>query len=178
MIPGMRVSGLRPRATCIMHRKSFSFKRIHISEGVAICSNQCSIFRPWQGWTSLSSTSPNEGTLRVLPMLHLASAYIILRPFFQLKVSSPPGSLRCEDWEVNLESTHFPGSAMGKAQELNEETHPHLRLEKTMISVPKVEPGDQVYWHCDTVHAVESHHGGASDSSVLYIPAVPLTIDK
>lgn len=34
---------------------------------------------------------------------------------------------------------------MGKTQELNEMTHPHLRLGKTMVSVPRVEPGDQVY---------------------------------
>ena len=32
--------------------------------------------------------------------------------------------------------------------------------------------------HCDTVHAVEAHHGGLGDSSVLYIPAVPLTVHK
>lgn len=35
-------------------------------------SNACSVFRAWQGWTSLSSTGPNEGTLRVLPMLSLS----------------------------------------------------------------------------------------------------------
>jgi len=45
-----------------------------------------------------------------------------------------------------------------------------------MISLPKMEPGDQVYWHCDVVHAVEAEHRGNSDSSVFYIPAVPLTI--
>ena len=32
--------------------------------------------------------------------------------------------------------------------------------------------------HCDVVHAVEAHHGGKGDSSVLYIPAVPLTVHK
>lgn len=45
-----------------------------------------------------------------------------------------------------------------------------------MISVPKIEPGDQVYWHCDVVHAVEAEHRGGGDSSVFYIPAVPLTV--
>ncbi|KAF7365655.1 hypothetical protein MVEN_00439100 [Mycena venus] len=30
--------------------------------------------------------------------------------------------------------------------------------------------------HCDMIHAVEGHHGGKEDSSVLYIPAVPLTL--
>jgi hypothetical protein len=32
--------------------------------------------------------------------------------------------------------------------------------------------------HCDVVHAVEPLHCGNSDSSVFYIPAVPLTIKK
>jgi hypothetical protein len=32
--------------------------------------------------------------------------------------------------------------------------------------------------HCDVVHAVETLNGGKSDSSVFYIPAVPLTIKK
>lgn len=140
-------------------------------------SNKCSIFRPWQGWTAMSSTGPGEGTLRVLPLLSLATTYIILRPFFRPKFATST-SLKFEDWEVDLEGTAFPGSVMGKTQELNEKTHPHLRLDRTMVSAPRVEPGDQVYWHCDGIHAVESQHRGQSDSSVLYIPAVPLTEDN
>lgn len=87
---------------------------------------------------------------------------------------------------------------MGKAQVLNDKSHPHLRLDKTVTSIPRVEPGDQVYCesnsasracrlglklllplgHCDLVHAVESEHMGKGDSSVFYIPAVPLTVQK
>jgi hypothetical protein len=26
--------------------------------------------------------------------------------------------------------------------------HPHLKLNETMTSVPKVKPGDMVFWHC------------------------------
>lgn len=66
----------------------------------------------------------------------------MLRPFFRPLL---PGSLKFEDWEVDLDSPKFPGSSIGKTQELNEKTHPHLRLDKTMISIPKVQPGDQVY---------------------------------
>ena len=32
--------------------------------------------------------------------------------------------------------------------------------------------------HCDLIHAVETEHTGAGDSSVLYIPAAPLTLKK
>ncbi|KAF9461838.1 hypothetical protein BDZ94DRAFT_1262752 [Collybia nuda] len=149
--------------------------RIDAKQDMYNASNQCSILRPWQGWTSLSSTGPNEGTLRVLPLLSLASAYIMLRPFFRPRHSSS-SSLAFADWEPDLEGPAFPGSALAKAQELNEATHPHLRLGETMVSIPRVEPGDQVYWHCDVVHAVEAKHAGVGDSSVLYIPAAPLTV--
>ena len=45
--------------------------------------NQCSILRPLQGWLSLSHTGPREGTLKVLPFIKEATAYIMLRPFFK-----------------------------------------------------------------------------------------------
>ncbi|KZT69680.1 DUF1479-domain-containing protein [Daedalea quercina L-15889] len=140
--------------------------------------NQCSVFRPWQGWTALSSTGPREGTLQVVPMLTLASAYVMLRPFFSRRPGAPAHSLAADDWVLDLESTAFPGSVPGKAQEMNSTTHPHLCLEKTLVSIPRVEPGDQVYWHCDVIHAVESEHSGVGDSSVLYIPAIPLTMQN
>ncbi|GAA5993221.1 hypothetical protein JCM10908_004515 [Rhodotorula pacifica] len=140
-------------------------------------SGQCSVFRMFQGWTALSRTSPGEGTLQVFPDVNLASAYVMLRPFFKPR-QGREDRLGFDDWEVDLESTIFPGSVKGKGQELSDQTHPHLRLNETMISVPSVVPGSQVYWHCDVIHAVESKHGGASDSSVLYIPAAPLTLSN
>ncbi|TCD69586.1 hypothetical protein EIP91_007008 [Steccherinum ochraceum] len=152
-------------------------RRIGIKQDLYNTSGQCSVFRPWQGWTSLSATGPREGTLRLLPFLSLSTAYIMLRPFFRPKLFSRSGqvSLAAEDWEVDLDSTAFPGSEMGKAQGLSDTTHPHLRLNTSMMSIPRVEPGDQVYWHCDLVHAVEAEHTGAADSSVFYIPTIPLT---
>ena len=47
-----------------------------------------------------------------------------------------------------------------------------------MIHIAPVSPGDYVAWHCDTIHAVDSVHSGSQDSSVLYIPACPLTADN
>lgn len=64
---------------------------------------------------------------------------------------------------------------MGRSQELNDETHPHLQLSKTMVSIPKVAPGDQAWWHADMIHAVESVHQGKGPSAVMYIPSVPMT---
>jgi ectoine hydroxylase-related dioxygenase (phytanoyl-CoA dioxygenase family) len=34
-----------------------------------------------------------------------------------------------------------------------------------MVSVPKVNPGDAVFWHCDVVHSVEQEHTGSGDSA-------------
>ena len=121
--------------------------------------NQCSIFRPWQGWTALSHTGPGECTLRVLPSLSLATAYIILRPFFRL-ASATASSASCartpeekeqeipldaDAWELDLDDPTFPGSTLGKTQAINATTHPHLRLDRTVVPIPRVEPGDQVY---------------------------------
>lgn len=113
------------------------------------CRYKCTIFRCWQGWTSLSTTGPGEGTLRVLPMLSLASAYIQLRPFFRPK--SLPMSLAPDDWELDIDGDYFPGSTGRRTQGLSGMTHPHLRLDKTMISVPQIEPGDQVYCESDVI---------------------------
>ena len=123
----------------------------------------CSMFRFFQGWLSMSDTGPEEGTLKVCPMLVHATAYLLLRPFFE-----------ASSGELNLDSS-FPGSVPGACQEYNPSLHPDLSLEDTMISVPRVEPGDFVAWHCDTIHAVDQEHQGSSDSSVLYIPACPIT---
>lgn len=123
----------------------------------------CSMFRMFQGWLSMSSTGPGEGTLQVCPLLKHAAAYLILRPFFDLKTN-----------KLNLDAT-FPNSALGAGQEYNPVTHPHLQLEETMVNVPQVEPGDFVAWHCDTIHAVDKEHRGKGDSSVLYIPACAVT---
>ncbi|KAJ7625588.1 DUF1479-domain-containing protein [Roridomyces roridus] len=150
--------------------------RIDAKQDLYNAPSQCSIFRPWQGWTAMSSTGPGEGTLRVFPSLKLATAYWVLRPFFRARYPTS-ASLSWENWnQLDLDGSAFPGSGLGTGLELNEVSHPHLRLSKTMISMPRVKPGDQVYWHCDTIHAVEGFHGGKEDSSVMYIPAVPLTV--
>ncbi|KAJ6024937.1 Protein of unknown function DUF1479 [Penicillium herquei] len=122
----------------------------------------CSMLRFFQGWLSMSDTGPGEGTLHVCPMVVHSTAYTILRPFFDLQSQQP-----------NLDAT-FPGSVPGACQEYNPVTHPHLELETTMVSVPRVEPGDFVAWHCDSLHSVDKEHRGTGDSSVMYIPATPL----
>ena len=121
------------------------------------------MFRLFQGWLSMSATGPGEGTLKVCPLLRHATSYLMLRPFFDT-----------ESGKLNLDAT-FPNSVPGACQEYNPMTHPDLDLETTMVSMPHVEPGDYVAWHCDTIHAVDKEHRGKEDSSVLYIPACAMT---
>ncbi|KAI4728711.1 DUF1479-domain-containing protein [Aureobasidium sp. EXF-10728] len=146
----------------------------------------CSMFRMFQGWLSLSQTAPKEGTLMVNPLLQLSTAYFLLRPFF--RPLSPPGGLTAgeydaeflaaSNWELLTDeemTSTLQGASLGHAQELNPVLHPHLDLQKTMTHIPKINPGDFVVWHCDTIHAVDKVHAGATDSSVMYIPVCPVT---
>ncbi|ETI23404.1 hypothetical protein G647_05206 [Cladophialophora carrionii CBS 160.54] len=123
----------------------------------------CSMFRLFQGWLSMSSTGPGEGTLKVCPLVRHATSYLMLRPFVNL-----------ETGKLNLDAT-FPNSVPAACQEYDAVSHPGLELETTMVSMPQVEPGDYVAWHCDMIHAVDKEHRGTSDSSVMYIPACAVT---
>lgn len=141
---------------------------------------QCGVFRPLQGWLSMSHTHAGEGTLKVLPFLQESTAYIVLRPLFapikpQSACSSKHEYLDADNWALDAQSSKFPGCSLGHNIELSASTHPHLQLDETMTSIPRVQPGDMVLWHCDAVHSVESKHAGKTDSSVLYIPAIPTT---
>jgi len=88
--------------------------------------------------------------------------------------------LSLDSWEFDISTPVFPGIWFSENKTLHgprltNDTHPHMRLDDAMVSVPKVNPGDMVFWHCDMVHSVEPEHHGINDSSVLYIPTVPLT---
>jgi hypothetical protein len=150
----------------------------------------CSAFRAAQGWLSMSHCSAFEGTLLVNPLLQLATAYFLLRPFFTPKTSpstrvSVNGAfehvdtdeyLSPDNWKLeDKPSSWLQGANLGRGQELNALLHPHLNLPETMVHIPRVQPGDYVVWHCDGIHAVDKIHAGKNDSSVLYIPACPLT---
>ena len=152
----------------------------------------CTAFRMFQGWLSMSTTGPGEGTLLVNPLLKKATAYYLLRPFFSPRKGVESGAqtaseavaesqefLDSGNWVMDGQSSSWlQGATPGHGQELSHLLHPHLRLKQTMVHVPTVRPGDYVAWHCDTIHAVDKTHAGTSDSSVLYIPACPLTEDN
>ena len=113
----------------------------------------CSMFRTFQGWTAISPQRKHGGTLTLLPVAN-AMAYILLRA---LQDDVPEESL-CE-------------AKPGRALSINNQWHPLLLT--GISSIPNMEAGDTVFWHCDVIHAVENEHQGEFDSNVMYIAAAP-----
>lgn len=114
----------------------------------------CSMFRMYQAWLGMSETGPGEGTLLVNPLFKAATAYYMLRPFFEPKRGADAAGgefLSGGNWRMEeSRSTLIQGATPGYGQELSGLLHPHLHLEQTMVHVPKVRPGDYVAWHCDS----------------------------
>ncbi|KAK4653572.1 hypothetical protein QC762_508080 [Podospora pseudocomata] len=144
----------------------------------------CSMFRTFQGWLSMSKSGPGEGTLLVNPLVRETAVYTLLRPFFRdIKTLHQLGGdkrrhLEVDNWEFTggeKMTSDLQGASPGHGQEFPEGLHPHLELERTMVHVLEVRPGDYVVWHCDTIHAVDKTHNGHGDSSVMYIPICPTT---
>lgn len=129
----------------------------------------CTAFRMYQGWLSMSEVGPREGTLLVNPLVKLSTVYTLLRPFFRprsnitpsLSNGLPPvGSqerakfLDKDNWEFTAGeamTSEIQGATPGYGMEypLKGALHPHLELDRTMVHVPRVKPGDFVAWHCD-----------------------------
>jgi len=82
-------------------------------------------------------------------------------------------SLKQVDSFPDISQSDFPGiyprNGGYGGPALTPTLHPNLKLEEMMISVPKVNPGDAVFWHCDVVHSVEEEHTGTEDSAGSYV---------
>ncbi len=111
------------------------------------------VFRTFQGWTALTEQGPNDGTLQLIPIVK-GMSYVLTRALLD-----------------DVPENELCGSKAGKALSINEKYH-SLLLEG-LISIPKMMPGDTIWWHPDVVHAVEEKHQGTNYSNVIYVGATP-----
>ena len=126
-------------------------KEIELIQAPAVCT----AFRTFQGWIALTTQGENDGTLQIIPMLKEATAYLLLRPFL-----------------ADIEKDNLCGTHIGRAQNISGEFHKPLL--DALMSIPVLNPGDTIWWHCDLIHAVEDEHKGKRESSVTYIGSAPL----
>jgi hypothetical protein len=113
----------------------------------------CSVFRTFQGWTALSQQGAGDGTLQLIPIANLMG-WIILRAL-----------------QPDVAADDLCGAKAGRA--LPFDPRWHEAAAGALVSIPRVQPGDTVWWHNDVVHAVEPEHRGRSSSNVIYIGAAP-----
>ncbi|OHE98225.1 hypothetical protein CORC01_06422 [Colletotrichum orchidophilum] len=156
----------------------------------------CSVFRMFQGILAL--TEVEQGMVRVLPSPKLVAAYFLLRPFFSPKRGPPeqPDGGKADQWAAYLDasnwtldtepSTIIHGAVPGHAQRLTERWHPHLHLRRSLVSLPSLQAGDYVIWHCDQAYSIitggtrlgvpPSLQNESNELSLLtYTPVCPLT---
>ncbi|AOM42454.1 DUF1479 domain-containing protein [Xenorhabdus hominickii] len=115
---------------------------------------RCSVFRTFQGWTALSDMALNQGLLHVVPIPE-AMAYLLLRPLLN-----------------DVSDDELCGVTPGKALPASEKWHPHLM--HGLCSIPPLQAGDSVWWHCDLIHSVAPVENQQGWGNVMYIPAAPL----
>ncbi len=128
--------------------------RTEVNEYQAGTTTKCSVFRTFQGWTALSDMQLGQGLLHVVPVPE-AMAYLLLRPLLK-----------------DVPEDELCGVAPGKVLPISEQWHPELI--KGLCSIPAMEAGDSVWWHCDVIHLVAPVEDQQGWGNVMYIPAAPL----
>ncbi|KAI1439997.1 hypothetical protein F5Y02DRAFT_33590 [Annulohypoxylon stygium] len=176
--------------------------RINATSDLYNGAGVCSMMRLFQGILALTTVEP--GMIRLLPSPKLSTAYFLLRPFFTSKEGPPPHGAGPEEWNAYLSasnwtlekepSTIIHGAVPGHAQRVTAAWHPHLQLDKSLVTAPTLQVGDYIIWHpdqayqfCNTNYRTNSRpqtssSSGASaeasednTSMLVYTPAAPLT---
>jgi hypothetical protein len=91
--------------------------------------------------------------LHVVPIPE-AMAYVLLRPLLD-----------------DVPEDELCGVAPGKVLPISEKWHPLLI--EALTSIPALEAGDSVWWHCDVIHSVAPVNDQKGWGNVMYIPAAP-----
>jgi hypothetical protein len=102
----------------------------------------------------------------VYPNVKIFLAYMLLRPFFE-----PPENeadlMDAEKWKLNMDGNWFPGTFSDDSQLLSSESHPHLRLEECLVSIPEMYPGDTVWWPTDVSPLLKAIYFRVSEETTV-----------
>ncbi|KAI0025216.1 hypothetical protein F4780DRAFT_768456 [Xylariomycetidae sp. FL0641] len=136
--------------------------RINATSDLYNGAGACSMMRLFQGILALTVVEP--GMIRLLPSPKLSTAYFLLRPFFSPK-SGPPEAgapdyaarweayLDAANWQFDREqSTIIHGAVPGHAQRVTAAWHPHLQLDRSLVTPPTLQAGDYIVWHPDQAY--------------------------
>lgn len=113
----------------------------------------CSMFRTFQGWTALSAQGSGDGT----SLLILGTRIL--------------GWMNLRALQEDVPEDELCGVQPGRALSCNFEWHDLVLGD--LCTLPKMQPGDSIWWHADLVHAVEDAQTGNDYSNVIYISAAP-----
>ncbi|KAI1084612.1 hypothetical protein F5B20DRAFT_212694 [Whalleya microplaca] len=170
--------------------------RINATSDLYNGAGACSMMRLFQGILALTTVEP--GMIRLLPSPKLSTTYFLLRPFFSPKEGPPEPGASAERWDAYLDasnwaldkeqSTIIHGAVPGHAQRVTAAWHPHLQLDKSLVTPPTLQAGDYIIWHPDQAYQFSntnyrsssrpqssSGDSGATTSMLVYTPAAPLT---
>ncbi|KAI0537727.1 hypothetical protein GGR58DRAFT_470573 [Xylaria digitata] len=172
--------------------------RVNATSDLYNGAGACSMMRMFQGILALTVVEP--GMIRLLPSPKLSTVYFLLRPFFSPKEPAPEAGDSAEKWERYLDpsnwaldkeqSTIIHGAVPGHAQRVTAAWHPHLQLDKSLVTPPTLQAGDYIIWHPDQAYQFsntnyrDSTSGKPDDGKpqgdphmlmLVYSPAAPLT---
>jgi hypothetical protein len=108
----------------------------------------CTAFRTFQGWTALSEMQPSDGVLHIAPVL-ATPAYCLLKGIAG---------------ELGVVGDPVAAPRRAGADQL---------LERALVPIPAVQPGDTVWWHGDLLHGVAPASNDVRWGNVMYIGSSP-----
>lgn len=148
-----------------------SSTRLNTTSDLYNGASTCSVFRMFQGLFSLgtgdrhkdspSSSLPSPPMAICALPVRLVTAYWLLRPFFSPRKPWVGKGQRAADfldpsnWDLTpSQSSILHGAQPCQSQEINALLHPHLLLDRTLVPVPPLRPGDYVLFHPDVAYAM------------------------
>lgn len=147
-----------------------SSTRLNTTSDLYNGANTCSVFRMFQGIFSLgtgdrhrdSSSPPSSPPMAICALpVRLVTAYWLLRPFFSPRKPWVGKGQRAADfldpsnWDLTpSQSPILHGAQPCHSQEINALLHPHLLLDRTLVPIPPLRPGDYVLFHPDVAYTM------------------------